>query len=193
MENKSEFTIKRREDVIDTLRLRAKERTVLIGLIIILICTLVYENSTALNRYFLETDHEVPQLGERKKIVVKPAIIKELKEKINPVINDFPQFTAMFKGHKNELDRILLTLKKDEDKATKQIIAISKELYRFATHPVIEQNDNLEEIEKVLNLLQRKLKVKFDKKFKIVPVTFVKGERTMPSGVKRNLFNYETY
>lgn len=193
MENKSEFTIKRREDVIDTLQLRAKEKNVLIGLIIIFLCTLVYENSAALNKYFLESDHKVPQLGARKKIVVKPAMIKDLKEYIDPLIEDFPQFITMFEQQKNELDKVLQLLKKNEDKATAKVVTLSKELYRFVNHPVIEKNENLEAIEKYLNLMQRRLKVKFESQFEIVPVSFVKGERKMPTGVKRNLFNYESY
>ena len=193
MENKSEFTIKRREDVIDTLQLRAKEKTVLVGLIVVLMCTLIYENSAALNRYFLESDHEVPQLGERKKIVVKPGMIKELKERIDPLFNDFPQFTALFKRQKNQLDSVLQILKNNEKKATDKTIVVSRNLYRFVTHPVIEKNSNLEAVAKYLDLLQRKLKVKFKSRFKIEPVSFLQGERTLPTGVKRNLFDYESY
>jgi LytS/YehU family sensor histidine kinase len=99
----------------------------------------------------------------------------------------------MFEQQKNELDKVLQLLKKNEDKATAKVVTLSKELYRFVNHPVIEKNENLEAIEKYLNLMQRRLKVKFESQFEIVPVSFVKGERKMPTGVKRNLFNYESY
>ena len=70
MENKVDFTLKHREDIIDTLRLRVREKRVLFGLLVILLCTLIYENSTLLTRYFYNSEFTVPALSKRKPALV---------------------------------------------------------------------------------------------------------------------------
>ncbi len=195
MEKKIDFTIKHREDVIDTLRLKKKKKKVLLGLIVILLITIAYENSGQVVGYFLSQEHEVPQLGKSRKVVIKPDIIKDLIDKLRAVEPSFPQYRQTIGELKMRLNNALTLAKIPEKKAegTKAAKEIAKELWKFAINPMMTENKELKELEKSLSLLQRRYKIVFSDDFEIVPFSLLKAESSHTTRIKRSLFVYENF
>jgi hypothetical protein len=195
MEKKIDFTIKHREDVIDTLRLRSKEKKVLLGLIVILLLTIAYENGGQVVSYFLSQNQAVPELGRSRKVVIKPDLIKDLIDKLKAVEPSFPQYRQTTGELKMRLNNAL-TLARTPDKkdeATNAAGEIAKKLWKFATNPMMPENKELEELEKSLALLQRRFKIVFSDEFAIVPFSLLKAESSQTTRIKRSLFVYENF
>jgi hypothetical protein len=195
MEKRKDFTIKHREDVIDSIHLRAKEKRVLIGLLIILICTIAYENGNSVFNYFVSEDFATPELGERKSITIKPDMIKKLVRHIDPVKSAFPQFSEFLGEKQAELVRTMTiaAVPKTREQATKDTLRISENLWKFVTHPVLTQNDELVELQKYLRLVQKKMKTEFKADFEIMPIDFERSEKRTGANIKRSLFDYEIF
>ena len=195
METKVGFTLKHREDIIDTLHLRVREKRVLFGLLVILLCTLVYENSALLTQYFYNSDFSVPALGKRKPAMVKPEMLKELSLKLAPVEKQFPQFVKLFARFNQELETAAELAKKEESRqqATYNCFMIARELYRFANNPVLTSSKELQELQKALQLLQKKMKFELDSELEIKPVFFMRGEEEKQANIHRSLFDYENF
>ncbi|GAB4279961.1 MAG: hypothetical protein Kow0029_24230 [Candidatus Rifleibacteriota bacterium] len=200
MEKKFDFNVKNRDEVIDSLHLRSKEKRVLIALFLILFATVAYENGSAIMQYFFNENFKVPALGERKNYYAKPELIKDLIRKTQSLHACFPQFVNFLDKNIKNLKRAaqLASTGETQDEATKITIAAAKDLWKFTTHPVIQKNDELKELENCLASLQKKLKQKFKSDFEIVPVNFSKiaveeGNPSLKAKIQRNLFDYENF
>ncbi len=196
MERKIDFTVKHREDVIDILQVRVKEKKVLLGLIIILVCTLGYENYDYLSKLLFNYEFSVPELGERKPPTIKPDMIKALSRKLVPVEELFPQFVLLFSRFHDELDQAAALAEKEENRAqaTYNTYMIAREMYRFANNPVLPESKELKELRNALEQLQKKFKFDIRSENEIKIISFVGGERQeAQANIHRSLFDYENF
>lgn len=196
MERKIDFTVKHREDVIDILHARAKEKKVLLGLIIILVCTLGYENYDHISKLLFNYEFSVPELGDRKPPTIKPDMIKSLGRKLAPVEEAFPQFVQLFARFHGELDKAAALAEKEENRAqaTYNTYMIAREMYRFANNPVLPDSKELKELRSALEKLQKKFKFDISSEDEIKTISFVGGERqSAQANIHRSLFDYENF
>lgn len=196
MERKIDFTLKHREDVIDILQVRAKEKKVLIGLLVVLCCTLVYENYAYLEKALFSYEFTVPELGQRKPALIKPDMIKNLSRRLEKVESQFPQFVGIFSRLQTELAKAeaLAAEEGTRQQATYNAFMIAREMYKFAGNPVLPASKELDELRLSLEQLQKKFKFDLQGENEIKPVTFVGGEiEPQQADIKRSLFDYENF
>jgi hypothetical protein len=195
MEKKKDFTLKHREDVIDTLRLRAKEKKVMYGLMLILLLTIAYENGGQIVGHLFNEDFVTPALGKRKKAIVKTTRIKEIEKKVKDVKMALPQFGRVISEYQLRLNNAHTLSKnmQNSEEATKMMLELAKELYRFVTHPVMPENKELEVLKQDLENLKKRFKLVYDTDFEIKPVYLIKPEVRQNNRISRSLFQYENF
>ena len=192
IDKRSDFAVKHREDVIDTLRLRAREKRVLYGLLMILLLTLIYENGGSIIDSLVSENFETAELGEVKRLSVKPESIKKLVRSIKPVIKEYPQYAA-------RLNQDLATAEAAAQMAAspemaEQAVASTRELVlrlsEFVSHPVISHSKSLDALEAELNGLAKFLQVKPGKAFVYTSLKFKKAVPASEGQGSRNLFEF---
>jgi len=192
IDNRGDFAVKHREDVIDTLRLRAREKRVLYGLLIILLLTLVYENGGSIIDSLVNESFETAQLGEVKRLSVKPESLKKLVRSLKPVIKEYPQYAGRLNQDLSTAEAAIQMTARPE--MSEQAVASTRELiarlFEFVSHPVINRNKSLDALEAELNGLAKFLQVKTGKSF---IYTSLKFKKTIPAAEgqgSRNLFEF---
>ncbi|MEW6713182.1 MAG: hypothetical protein AB1403_25400 [Candidatus Riflebacteria bacterium] len=195
MEKKIDFRIKHREDIIDTLLLRAREKKVLLGLLIMLICTIVYENSEALSRFIWADNFKVPALGAPRPALVRPEMIKQLNRSLQKVEGQFPQFVGIFARFHETLNKAEAdaATEQNRQKATYAFFMVSREIYRFAFNPVLPVSKEMTELQTALQQLQKKMKFDLKSPDELTPVSFVRAEEEQQVEIHRSLFEYENF
>jgi len=192
IDKRGDFAVKHREDVIDTLRLRAREKRVLYGLLIILLLTLVYENGGSIIDSLVNESFETAQLGEVKRLSVKPESLKKLVRSLKPVIKEYPQYAGRLNQDLSTAEAAIQMTARPE--MSEQAVASTRELiarlFEFVSHPVINRNKSLDALEAELNGLAKFLQVKTGKSF---IYTSLKFKKTIPAAEgqgSRNLFEF---
>ncbi|HNS10919.1 MAG TPA: hypothetical protein PKN29_14550 [Candidatus Ozemobacteraceae bacterium] len=192
IDNRGDFAVKHREDVIDTLRLRAREKRVLYGLLIILLLTLVYENGGSIIDSLVNESFETAQLGDVKRLSVKPESLKKLVRSLKPVIKEYPQYAGRLNQDLSTAEAAIQMTARPE--MSEQAVASTRELiarlFEFVSHPVINRNKSLDALEAELNGLAKFLQVKTGKSF---IYTSLKFKKTIPAAEgqgSRNLFEF---
>lgn len=192
-DEKKEFAFKHREDVIDTLRLRAGERRLLGFLLVILLLTVVYENGTVIFEHFCSGNFEIAALGERKKTVVKPESLKKLIKSLDLVAVDYPQFHARLSREKTIVNEAfqLAAAEETADKAVVTTGSALAGLYEFVSHPVVVRNKNLEALDKEIKQLAKALKISLCHEFELRPLNFKTNIPIAEADGQRNLFEFK--
>jgi hypothetical protein len=98
-----EFAKKHREDVIDTLQLRQKERRVLYALLAVFLLTVAYENSAVIVSTLLGGSHQPPELGVRRRPQLRADMLNRLDRALAETSEDYPQYWAHFAGNQKLL------------------------------------------------------------------------------------------
>lgn len=188
-----EIAKKHREDVIDTLQLRLKERRVFYALLIIFLLTVTYENSAFIYSQLLGGSHPTPELSARRKPQLKHDMLKRLDRALADASEDFPQYWARFAGNQKLLTEAgqLLAEEGDGSESLAKVSAVVASMNEFAAHPIIKSTKNLEKLLGEITSLQRILRLKGDE-VAIMPRPL---EFTRETGVGsdqrlRNLFQY---
>jgi hypothetical protein len=188
-----EIAKKHREDVIDTLQLRHKERKVLYALLLILLATVAYENSTYLYDRLIGTSHPLPELGQRKKAQLRPELLKPLKEALAEAAEDFPQYWARFALNRKRLAdaHSLLAEEGMSADALENVRLVLVSMTEFSAHPLIMPTKNLTRLNQELTTLQKILKLKVEAA-DAVPAALVFTRETSAAVDQRprNLFEY---
>ncbi|HAE39887.1 MAG TPA: hypothetical protein DCG57_14855 [Candidatus Riflebacteria bacterium] len=188
-----EFAKKHREDVIDTLQLRLKERRVLYALLLILCVTFAYENSNLLLSYVVGSAHPVPELGERRKPQLKADMLKRLDRALAETSEDYPQYWAVFSENQKLLGEAagMLAEEGGADSALDRVARVVVSMKEFAAHPIIKPAKNLEKLNAEMASLQRVLKLNADvAESELKPLLFVRESAVGGAQSKRNLFEY---
>lgn len=192
IDKRSDFAVKHREDVIDTLRLRAREKRVLYGLLIILLLTLVYENGGSIIDSLVSESFETAQLGEVKRLSVKPESLKKLVRSLKPVIKEYPQYAGRLNQDLSTAEMAIQMAARPE--MSEQAVASTREmiarLFEFVSHPVINRNKSLDALEAELNGLAKFLQVKPGKSFVYTSLKFKKAAPAAEGQGNRNLFEF---
>jgi len=192
IDNRGDFAVKHREDVIDTLRLRAREKRVLYGLLIILLLTLVYENGGSIIDSLVNESFETAQLGEVKRLSVKPESLKKLVRSLKPVIKEYPQYAGRLNQDLSTAEAAIQMTARPE--MSEQAVASTRELiarlFEFVSHPVINRNKSLDALEAELNGLAKFLQVKPGKSFIYTSLKFKKSIPAAEGQGSRNLFEF---
>ncbi len=192
IDNRGDFAVKHREDVIDTLRLRAREKRVLYGLLIILLLTLVYENGGSIIDSLVNESFETAQLGEVKRLSVKPESLKKLVRSLKPVIKEYPQYAGRLNQDLSTAEAAIQMTARPE--MSEQAVASTRELiarlFEFVSHPVINRNKSLDALEAELNGLAKFLQVKTGKSFIYTSLKFKKAIPAAEGQGSRNLFEF---
>jgi hypothetical protein len=81
----------------------------------------------------------------------------------------------------------------NSEEATKMMLELAKELYRFVTHPVVPENKELEVLKQDLENLKKRFKLVYDTDFEIKPVYLIKPEVRQNNRISRSLFQYENF
>lgn len=192
IEAKKEFIVKHREDVIDTLQLRAKERKVLYSLIVILFITVVYENSSWLFAGLLGDNFVAPAIGQRQKMMLKTDSFLRLEKALNEVVEEYPQFWSHLRRQQQDL-RDCMTLTAEVTNSSAAMLKATdllNSLHEFVSLPVIVRSKKLETLAKELQMLSKGMKLSLKKEFELKPVVF--RLETRPDSVvgQRNLFEF---
>ena len=189
---KNEYSQKHREDVIDTLKLRARERRVLYGLIIILLLTVSYENGGGIFSLLVSGDYATPTLGNRRKLTIKPEIMKTLARELEPLPGIYPQYAIRLKKDAGLVADAVQMASTPE--LAERAVEASREavlhLYEFTSHPVITRTKNLEALEKELFLVAKILQIKLVNKGNLPELSFKKAAPMVENTGERNLFDY---
>ncbi len=192
IDKRGDFAVKHREDVIDTLRLRAREKRVLYGLLIILLLTVVYENGSSVIDSLVSESFETAQLGEVKRLSVKPESIKKLVRSLKPVIKEYPQYAGRLNQDLSTAEAAILMAARPEQ--SEQAVAGVRELIirlsEFVSHPVITRNKSLDALEVELKGLAKLLQVKSGKAFVYTSLKFKKTAPAAEGQGSRNLFEF---
>ncbi len=192
IDNRGDFAVKHREDVIDTLRLRAREKRVLYGLLIILLLTLVYENGGSIIDSLVNESFETAQLGDVKRLSVKPESLKKLVRSLKPVIKEYPQYAGRLNQDLSTAEAAIQMTARPE--MSEQAVASTRELiarlFEFVSHPVINRNKSLDALETELNGLAKFLQVKPGKSFIYTSLKFKKSIPAAEGQGSRNLFEF---
>ena len=192
IDKRGDFAVKHREDVIDTLRLRAREKRVLYGLLLILLLTIVYENGGGIIESLVNESFETAQLGEVKRFNVKPESLKKLARTLKPVIKEYPQYAGRLNQDLASAEAATQMAGKPE--MSDQAVASSRELvarlFEFVSHPVISRNKSLDALEAELKGLAKFLQVKPDKAFIYTSLKFKKATPAAEGQGSRNLFEF---
>ena len=184
---------KHREDVIDTLQLRYKERRVLYGLLLILLVTVAYENSAFLYERLLGGSHPLPQLGERRPPQLRHDMLKQLDRALAEASEDFPQYWARFSMNQKRLANAAAMLAEEgmTDAALEQVVLVAASMNEFAAHPLIKPTKNLERLNSEIASIQRILKLKVDNsEAELKPLGFAKDSGAAGDRPVRDLFEY---
>ncbi len=186
------YAHKHREDVIDSLKVRARERRVLYGLLIILLLTVVYENGGNLFSGLIAGNFETAVLGSRKKLTIKPEVMKKIARAFAPLVQQYPQYATRLK-HDATLVEDSIKLASTPELADKAVDA-SREavvrLFSFTSHPVITRSKQLEELEKELLLAAKLLQIRLVARNDFPGISFKKTPAMGESTGQRNLFAY---
>lgn len=192
IEAKKEFIVKHREDVIDTLQLRAKERRVLYSLIVILFLTIAYENSNWLFARFFGDNFAAPAIGQRQKMILKTDSFLRLEKALSDVVEEYPQFWSHLRRQQQDLrDCMALTAEVANNNAAMiKASAVLNSLHEFVSLPVIVRSPTLEALAKELLKLSKGMKFSLKTEFELKPVVF--RLEAKPTGVvgQRNLFEF---
>ncbi len=187
-----EIAKKHREDVIDTLQLRHKERRVLYALLLIFLATVAYENSAFLYDRLLGVTHALPQLGERRKPQLRHDMLKQLDRALAEASEDFPQYWARFALNQKRLADAASMLAEDgmSAEALEQVVMVAASMNEFSAHPLIKPTKNLERVRSEIASIQRMLKLTIDASDEPKPLTFSKETGSVGNRPRRNLFEY---
>lgn len=192
IDKRGDFAVKHREDVIDTLRLRAREKRVLYGLLIILLLTLIYENGGSIIDSLVNESFETAQLGEVKRLTVKPESLKKLVRSLKPVIKEYPQYAGRLNQDLSTAEAAIQMAASPE--MSEQAVAKSRELvtglFAFVSHPVISRTKPLDALEAELQGLAKLLQLKPGKSFVYTSLKFKKMTPTAEGQGSRNLFEF---
>lgn len=186
--------VKHREDVIDTLQLKANEKRVLIGLIVVLLFTIGYKNSSYITAFLLHENIEVAQLGVRRGPVLDNDALEQVVEAAKEAAADYPQFAHYIKDCLMPIHEAAAIIAEPEKAVVaKELFAAGAiRLMYFSQHPVITPTDNLEKLSTTLSRLMKAQKIDFASDYEIRPLNFTSVKRSKPLGVTRNLFEYST-
>ncbi len=192
IETNKDFALKHREDVIDTLKLRARERRVLYGLLVILLVTAIYENGGAIFSSLLGENCEVAALGERKSATIKPELLKRVSRALEPVITEYPQYAVRLES---EYSSLLAAVKMaSTPELAENTVNSSREvilsLFSFVSHPVVTRSKNIEALEKELNQAAKALQIKLLTKNEYPGFNFKKAAPVVEGDGQRNLFEF---
>lgn len=196
MERKIDFTVKHREDIIDTLHLRAREKKVLAALLLVFFITVAYENYDVISRYFFSEDFITPALGKRQTLLVKPDQIAQIGRSLAAVEGQFPQFAELFVKFHRELETAarLAAAEETRQQATYNIFILARELYKFSANPVLTRSKELEALNSQLLLLQKRMRFDLQTEDQVKSVSFVRSEsESNEANIHRNLFDYENF
>jgi len=188
-----EIARKHREDVIDTLQLRHKERRVLYTLLLILLLTLAYENSAFLYDRLIGAAHPLPELGQRKKAQLKQDMIKPLEKALVDASEDYPQYWARFSQNQKRLTDAAAMLIEDgmAEDALELVKLVVASMNEFSAHPVIKATKKLERLNTEMATIQRILKFKVDLEgVAPKPLVFTRDASVADDQSRRNLFEY---
>ncbi len=185
------YTHKHREDVIDTLKLRARERRVLYGLIIILLLTVFYENGGDLFSSLITGNFETATLGSRKKLTIKPEVMKKISRAFAPVLPQYPQYAGRLKHDAALLEDAIKLASTPElaEKAVDSSRTAVLRLFEFTSHPVIGKSKQLEALEKELVQAAKLLQIKLTARNDYPGINFKKTPSMVESTGQRNLFS----
>ncbi len=189
---KTNFVIKHREDVIDTLKVRAREKRVLYILLIIFALTMAYENSAAIFAFLLNDNFEIASLGEKKAATIKPEIFRGLEKSLQPLIDEYPQYARRLQLDAATLRTLIAKpVSPDTHEASmntcRELLA---RFYEFAKHPVVTKGPKLVEFEKELLAVARLLKIKPDRELSFQKLDFGKTTAEAFENKHRNLFEF---
>jgi len=188
-----EIARKHREDVIDTLQLRHKERKVLYALLLILLATVVYENSAFLYDRLIGNSHPLPELGQRKTPQLKPEMLRPLSSALSEAAEDFPQYWARFAQNRKRLAdaQSLLAEESMSADALENVKLVLISMTEFSAHPLIIPTKNLTRLNQEIATLQKILKIRIDAADAAPgPLNFTRETSTGIDRKPRNLFEY---
>jgi len=187
------FAAKHREDVIDTLQLRLKERRVLYVLMIVLLTTFAYENSSSLYSIIAGDSHQLPELGARSKPKLSSKEVLRLDTALAKAADDFPQYWARFSKNRENLSVAISSLAEEGgmETAMAKVAATAASLQEFIAHPLIKPTKNLEKLQAEIESVQRLFKFNgCSTKRTLKPLDFTREARKGSRQIKRNLFEY---
>jgi hypothetical protein len=190
---KKEIAVKHREDVIDTLVLRAKERRVLFSLLLVLLITIGYENSSYIFSGLYGENYVAPALGTRQKNGVRKDMFLHLGRMLPKVIDEFPQFCAHLERQQRELNQLLTLIDEknvSEDSIMKQVQLVLRGLQEFNNHPAVNRSKSVEALAKELQQLARLTKISLPAELEIKPLDFSSRSNMAEVAGGRNLFEY---
>jgi len=189
----SNIPLKHREDVIDTLQLRIKERRVLFSLIIVLLLTLAYENSSILTSALWGDDFSAPELGSRPKTIFKADMLDRFERPLAAALQAFPQYRSHFQTIIDNMNS-LKTSPISKSDANEKIHKFAAALNELITHPSLVGNKDLKTLEKELKQFIRILKISLPPGKVLKDISFNRNtpeknsEKT--TAPERNLFEY---
>jgi len=188
-----EFARKHREDVIDTLQLRQKERRVLYGLLLILLMTVTYENSAFFYSALIENSHTLPELGTRRKPQLNHEMLQAVDRALVEAAEDYPQYWARFSDNQKRIDDATRLLSEDggAGEALELVTKVAISMNEFATHPLIKPGKKIERLAAEIASLVRILKLDIDTAgAELKPLDFSRDAAAGSRQRKRNLFEY---
>jgi hypothetical protein len=187
---------KKRDDIIDTLQLRQKEKRVFYYLLVLLAIAVSYEFGAELTSSLFYEEQVQPQLGVRKYRTINKQPLLKLIKTVKATAEDVPQFSPFFSKKVKEIEEIVLFIaEKPDDKTSleKKEKALLIGLLKFLKHPIAAEKKELTKLKTAVQRLLRVLKVNPSIDFEIAELKFQKDFIVAKEAIAtRNIFEFES-
>lgn len=189
MNEKKDFYHKHREDIIETIQLRAKEKRVLLSLVLVFFVTLAYENSAGLTSWFWSDGFSAPELGSRPAITFKTDMIERFERPVALAQQEFPQYWAHFAAINRQI-ALLKSSAKDNPQLGTELATFVKLVKEFLQHSSVAGNKKFAVLEREVTQLMRVLKIKIPEGGPLKEISFSRPASEKNSNNARNLFAF---
>ena len=187
---------KKRDDIIDTLQLRQKEKRVFYYLLVLLLIAVSYEFGAELTNSLFYEKQVQPQLGVRKYRTINKKPLLKLIKTAKATAEEVPQFSPFFSKKIKEIEEIVLFINNEPDNKTeleKKEKALLISLLRFLKHPIASEKKELFELKAIVERLLRVLKINPAIDFEIAELQFQKDFIVAKEAIAtRNIFKFES-
>lgn len=189
MNEKKDFYHKHREDIIETIQLRAKEKRVLLSLILVFFVTLAYENSAGLTSWLWSDGFSAPELGSRPAITFKAEMLERFERPLALALQEFPQYWAHFAAINKKI-ALLKSSAKDDPQLGTELTTFTQLVKEFLQHSSVAGNKKFAVLEREITQLMRVLKITVPAGGPLKEISFNRPVSEKNSSNARNLFAF---
>ena len=173
----------------------AKKKRVLYSLLVVLALTVSYEYYNEIKAFFVGESNKTetsPVVNENKnedgKLKIEP--FKRLPQPLLKISKNNPQLEVQSEKLFSDLNLLIKAIHDNSsDNNAKKGKEVLDSLYQYAIHPLVIQNKEVKDFQKLIKDVAKQNRIKVNEEFEIKPLIYSKETIKAEPG-KRNLFEY---